>query len=156
MNRPPLSAIIFGTGFGIGFWPWGSGTAGALLATVLWLSMAYLFSPVLLFGITLISIVVFTFIGTWAANRLEALWGADPKRVVIDEMVGVWIPLLAAPANDMYIIGGSFILFRFFDILKPWGIRALDRKQGGFWVMADDLLAGVYSLIVILVIRWIL
>jgi phosphatidylglycerophosphatase A len=83
-------------------------------------------------------------------------WGNDPSRVVVDEMVGVWIPLLASPLGSFWYALASFILFRFFDILKPLGIRSLDRRIGAFWVMADDILAGIYSLIIILVMRWII
>lgn len=154
MERPPLLAVIIGTGFGSGFWPWGPGTAGAFLATILWLAMAVTFSPTTLFFITLALIVLFTAFGTWAANELEPFWGEDPKRVVIDEMIGMWMPLLAVPVQNGWYIVASFVLFRFFDIMKPLGIRTLDRRQGGFWVMADDLLAGVYSLIIILFTQW--
>ena len=83
MERPPLLAVIIGTGFGSGFWPWGPGTAGAFLATILWLAMAVTFHPTTLFFITLALIVVFTAVGTWADNQLESFWGEDPKRVVI-------------------------------------------------------------------------
>lgn len=154
MERPPLLAVIFGTGFGSGFWPWGPGTAGAFLATFLWLAMAVTLHPTTLFFITFALIVVFTAVGTWAANRLEPFWGEDPKRVVIDEMIGMWMPLLAVSVHNGWYVAASFVLFRFFDILKPLGIRTLDRRHGGFWVMADDLLAGVYSLIIILVTQW--
>lgn len=154
MNRPPLLAVVFGTGFGSGFWPWGPGTAGALLASLMWLSMIHFFSPTALFLLTLALIVLGTIIGTWATNQLEPFWGSDPKRVVIDEMVGVWIPLLISPTNNLWFALGAFGLFRFFDILKPLGIRQLDQRQGGFWVMADDILAGIYSLIVLAIIQW--
>lgn len=154
MNRPPLLAVVFGTGFGSGFWPWGPGTAGALLASLMWLSMIHFFSPTALFLLTLALIVLGTIIGTWATNQLEPFWGPDPKRVVIDEMVGVWIPLLISPTNNIWFALGAFGLFRFFDILKPLGIRQLDQRQGGFWVMADDILAGIYSLIVLAIIQW--
>lgn len=107
-----------------------------------------------LFVITLILIIVFTAVGIWAANQLEPFWGEDPKRVVIDEMIGMWLPLLAVPAHNGWYLAASFVLFRFFDIVKPLGIRALDRRHGGFWVMADDLLAGIYSLIIILFTQW--
>ena len=83
-------------------------------------------------------------------------WGEDPSKVVIDEMIGVWIPLLISPAMSVGYALLSLFLFRFFDILKPLGIRALDKKHGAFWVMADDILAGIYSLFIVLIIRWII
>ena len=70
-------------------------------------------------------------------------WGDDPSRVVIDEVVGVWVALLMA--SDWVTALVALLLFRVFDILKPFGIRSLDRRRGAFWVMADDLLAGVYA-----------
>ena len=154
MERPPILAVVFGSGFGSGFWPWGPGTAGALLATIAWLGMACVFNTEALLLTTFVLILLFTCIGTWAANKLEPYWGEDPSRVVIDEMVGVWVPLLCSPQGSLTYAAVSFVIFRFFDIVKPLGIRTLDRKHGGFWVMADDLLAGIYSLIIIVLARW--
>lgn len=151
MRQPPLLPVIIGTGFGAGFWPWGPGTAGSILATAIWYGMSFTFSQTLLIGITVVCIVVFTALGKWATHRLQPYWGDDPSRVVVDEMVGVWMPLLLAVNWWTALL--ALVLFRFFDILKPLGIRSLDRRQGAFWVMADDLLAGVYSAIVLLIIR---
>ena len=105
---------------------------------------------------TLAAIVLATIIGTWATNKLMPYWGEDPSKVVIDEMIGVWIPLLVSPAMSVEYVLLSLFLFRFFDILKPLGIRALDKQHGAFWVMADDILAGIYSLFIVLIIRWII
>jgi len=156
MKRPAILAVIFGTGFGSGFWPWGPGTAGALLATLIWLALGGILTNSQLACLTIALVVVFTWIGTWAANKLEPFWGEDPSKVVIDEMVGVWIPLIISPIGNYWYALASFVLFRFFDILKPLGIRKLDNRKGGFWVMADDILAGIYSLIIIGIIRWII
>ena len=95
-------------------------------------------------------IVVFTILGTWATARLMPFWGDDPSRVVVDEMVGVWIPLLIVTCWWQAVV--ALLLFRFFDIVKPWGIRALDRRRGAFWVMADDIVAGLYSLLALYLI----
>ena len=151
MRQPPLLPVIIGTGFGVGFWPWGPGTAGAILATAIWYGLSFTLSPTLLIATTTALIVVFTALGTWATKRLQPYWGDDPSRVVVDEMVGVWTPLLLAVNWWTALL--SLLLFRFFDILKPLGIRSLDRRKGAFWVMADDLLAGIYSAIVLLLIR---
>ena len=159
MKRPPLLPIIIGTGFGSGFWPWGPGTAGALLATVMWSVLSFFLSSSTLFFVTLALVIVLTALGTWATQRLMPFWGDDPSRVVADEMVGVWIPLLACPtlseggAAWAYCIA-AFVLFRLFDIFKPLGIRKIDRMKGAFYVMADDILAGIYSLIIIIAARW--
>ena len=159
MKRPPLLPIIIGTGFGSGFWPWGPGTAGALLATVLWSVLSFFLSSFTLFFVTLALVIVLTALGTWATQRLMQFWGDDPSRVVADEMVGVWIPLLACQPIDgsarawAFCIA-SFVLFRFFDIVKPLGIRRIDRMKGAFYVMADDIVAGIYSLIIIVLAQW--
>lgn len=84
--------------------------------------------------------------------------GRRPSRVVVDEMVGVWIPLLAVPDNDRwywYVIA-AFALFRIFDIVKPLGVRKMENFKGGVGVMMDDVLAGVYSFILIAMARWVI
>ena len=149
-KRPPLLPVVIGTGFGSGFWPWGPGTAGAVLATLIWLALSCWLGCQQLWMVTLLLIVVFTALGTWATARLEPYWGEDPSRVVVDEMVGVWIPLLLAgneAHNKWWMAVLALVLFRFFDIVKPLGIRALDRRHGAVWVMLDDVLAGIYSLL---------
>lgn len=156
MKELPLLPTIIGTGFGSGFWPWGPGTAGALTGMLIWYALSFMLNSTLLFAVTLSCIVVFTIAGTWAVRRLSPFWGSDPQKVVIDEMVGVWVPLLAVPASDIWLALASFVLFRLFDILKPLGIRTLDRRKGAFYVMADDILAGVYSLIIIVAVQWII
>lgn len=156
MKKLPLLPTIIGTGFGSGFWPWGPGTAGALTGMLIWYALSFMLNSTLLFAVTLSCIVVFTIAGTWAVRRLSPFWGSDPQKVVIDEMVGVWVPLLAVPASDIWLALASFVLFRLFDILKLLGIRTLDRRKGAFYVMADDILAGVYSLIIIVAVQWII
>lgn len=156
MKKLPLLPTIIGTGFGSGFWPWGPGTAGALTGMLIWYALSFMLNSTLLFAVTLSCIVVFTIAGTWAVRRLSPFWGSDPQKVVIDEMVGVLVPLLAVPASDIWLALASFVLFRLFDILKPLGIRTLDRRKGAFYVMADDILAGVYSLIIIVAVQWII
>ena len=110
------------------------------------------------YGLTAALVIVFTFAGIWAANKLETYWGEDPSRVVVDEMVGVWIPLLAVPNDDRwfwYVIA-AFALFRIFDIAKPLGIRRMESLKGGVGVMMDDVLAGVYSFILLVGARWVI
>lgn len=103
-------------------------------------------------------VLVFTIAGVWAANKLEPYWGEDPSRVVVDEMVGVWIPLLAVPysVNWYWYVLAAFILFRAFDIVKPLGVRKMESLPGGVGVMMDDILAGVYSLILLIGARWVI
>ena len=71
-------------------------------------------------------------------------------------MVGVWIPLLAAPAGNLWYALAAFALFRLFDIFKPLGIRKMENLKGGVGVMMDDILAGIYSLILLIGARWLI
>jgi phosphatidylglycerophosphatase A len=137
------------TGFGSGWLPVAPGTWGAAVA-VLMLYPLYLLK---LDGyqtnlVLCCSIVIFTWIGVKACDALEDEWGEDPKHVVIDEMIGVWIALLGHPLSISNIVA-AFILFRFFDIAKPLGIRQLENIKGGWGVMLDDVAAGVYANIVL-------
>ena len=143
MERPPFVPVVIGTACGAGFWPWGPGTAGAVLGTLVWLGLWSVLEFAVLEVVVAVLVVIFTLLGTWATARLMPYWGDDPSSVVIDEVVGVWVALLMA--SDWVTAVVALLLFRVFDILKPLGIRSLDRRRGAFWVMADDLLAGVYA-----------
>ena len=162
-KRPPLLPTIIVTGLGSGFWPWGPGTAGSVLGTLIWAVIA-LFAG--LDGTTLqttmlLLTVVFTILGTWATAQLQPYWGEDPSRVAIDEIVGVWIPLsLIIPfeeaghkADSLWWAVIALVLFRFYDMVKPLGIKRLDRMRGAFYVMADDILGGVYAAITMVIIK---
>lgn len=153
MKKPPFLPVLIATGFGSGFSPLAPGTAGALLATAVWFGLSYLLSAVALLWLTVGFILVFTALGIWAADRVEPYWGEDPSRVVVDEMVGVWIALLAASAGNVWYALGAFALFRLFDIFKPLGIRRMESFPGGIGVMMDDILAGIYSFVVLIGIR---
>ena len=156
MGEKPLIPAILATGFGSGYCPVAPGTAGALLATVIWLAYTLFFPPTTCIVLTVALTLLFTVLGVWATNKVIPFWGEDPRRVVIDEMVGVWIPLIAAPAGNLWYALASFVLFRFFDIAKPLGVRQMERFPGGIGVMADDILAGIYSLFIIICAQWIL
>ncbi|TGX80453.1 phosphatidylglycerophosphatase A [Palleniella muris] len=164
-NRPNVIDVVIGTGFGAGFWPWGPGTAGAALATLIWClysgALAGLGMPVVcssyqeVLCVTAMLAVVSTLASIAPINRLEKHWGADPSRVVVDEMAGVWVTLLAVPATmEWQYVLGAFLLFRIMDIVKPLGCRWLDKNiHGGWGVMLDDILAGVYGAVALWGIR---
>jgi phosphatidylglycerophosphatase A len=156
MGKKPLIPVILSTGFGSGFCPVAPGTAGALLATLIWLGYTMILTPTTCIVVTIVVTLLFTLLGIWSTNKMIPFWGEDPRRVVVDEMVGVWIPLIAAPAGNIWYALASFVLFRFFDIAKPLGIRQMERFPGGIGVMADDILAGIYSLLIIICAQWIL
>lgn len=146
----PFYHQLIATGCGVGFFPYGPGTMGALSAIVVWYLLSLLVSMPSLIGITLALVVLFTFLGAWSATVSERYWGEDPSRVVIDEVVGQWIVLLAIPANfQLWHVVVALALFRFFDIVKPLGVRKMENFKGGWGIMADDILAGVYGFIVL-------
>lgn len=150
VKRMPFYHQLIATGCGVGFFPYGPGTMGALFAIVVWYLLSLLVSMPSLIGITLALVVLFTFLGAWSATVSERYWGEDPSRVVIDEVVGQWIVLLAIPANfQLWHVVVALALFRFFDIVKPLGVRKMENFNGGWGIMADDILAGVYGFIVL-------
>lgn len=156
MKTPPIIPVLIATGFGSGFSPIAPGTAGALVACLIWWLLSVCLSASGLCIATLLLIAVFTFAGIWSTNRVSPYWGEDPSRVVVDEMVGVWISLLAVPDKNGWFALGAFALFRFFDILKPLGIRRMESFPGGIGVMMDDILSGVYGFILLIAVQWFL
>jgi len=140
------------TGFGVGYSPFAPGTMGALVGVLFlvpnlfistWFNGSYLIDPVLV-----LLILVFFFIGVKATNELEPEWGHDPQKIVIDEIIGFWIAMIAVPYTAWTLFVG-FVLFRIFDIWKPLGIRRMEKFNGGWGVMMDDVLAGIYANIVL-------
>jgi phosphatidylglycerophosphatase A len=140
---------MISTGFGSGFCPIAPGTAGAILAVIIWYLLSLVITGTPLFLATLALVVVFTALGVWSSGVMETVWGKDPSRVVVDEMVGVWIPLLLVCDGNIWYGLAALILFRLFDIFKPLGIRKMENLKGGWGIMFDDVLAGVYSLVVL-------
>lgn len=139
---------LIATAFGAGFSPFAPGTAGAIVAcAILWLiEKLELFTT---YSISyLLLIICCTALGVISTNYLEKHWGKDPSKVVMDEVVGMWITMVFVPFSYINILL-AFILFRFFDIAKPLGIRKLEKLPGGIGVMADDVLAGIYANIVL-------
>ena len=112
-----------------------------------WLPLYLWASASVTIAATAIAIVVFTILGTWASSVSERYWGPDPVVACVDETVGQWISLLPVVAGvaPWWEIAVSLALFRFFDIVKPLGIRAMERLPRGYGMMADDILAGLYS-----------
>ena len=104
-------------------------------------------------------ILTVTVVGTWAASRTErVLRIKDPGKVVVDEVAGQLIALTAVPAtfwllNDATTVLAAFILFRIFDIVKPYPARRLEGMHGGVGIMADDLVAGLYAFLAVILVR---
>ena len=129
------------TGFGSGLSPVAPGTAGSLAAIPFYLGFQHLSEA----GYVL-TIVFSFFLGVWATqNATDAIGVDDHGALVWDEFVGMWITLFVAPPGWLWIVLG-FILFRIFDIIKPWPIRPIDRRlHGGWGIMLDDVLAGIFA-----------
>ena len=125
-----------------GLAPKGPGTCGSFVAVLL---APWCFMPLSLpWQLTVLTLVFF--VGSWAAGRAEQILGEkDPGQVVVDELLGQWIAImpLGAVANAWQLLA-AFVLFRAFDIAKPWPIKASETwLPGGFGVMLDDLIAGL-------------
>ena len=132
---------LLSTGLGIGYIGKGAGTIAAMVCCFCW----YL-SGVNSYN-NLSSIIVTSGIiiaGIWSAGKMEKYWGKDSRRVVIDEIAGMCVSLLLVPVTVKYLLAG-FLLFRFFDITKPLFIRETEKLPGGWGVMIDDILAGLYT-----------
>ncbi|MGB7191037.1 MAG: phosphatidylglycerophosphatase A [Acidobacteriaceae bacterium] len=143
-------AWLTGTFLGIGLLPGGPGTWAAGATAVLWYFAARgaHTSPLSLTLGTLIALVAVTSIGIPAASVVERESGKqDPGHVVIDEVAGQLTALLFMPW-DIGHVALAFVLFRFFDILKPPPVRQLERLHGGLGIMVDDIAAGIYALLI--------
>lgn len=133
------------TGFGAGYLPKAPGTWGSLVALPLHFFLRQLAPANYALALTAIF-----FIAVITAGQAEKILDRkDPGVVVIDEIIGMLITLIAAPNNPLIWLLG-FLIFRFFDIFKPYPIRLIDQRvNGGMGIVLDDVLAGIYSLIVL-------
>jgi len=158
-------AWITGTFFGAGTLKPGPGTWGSVAATLIWLALftphflaigkynfayAVAVSPI---WPSLLLALIATLIGIPAATIIARESGRkDPQNVVIDEAAGQWLTLAAAAPDWKHALAG-LALFRLFDITKPWPARQLEHLPAGWGIMLDDLAAGVYGAIVLLLLR---
>jgi phosphatidylglycerophosphatase A len=138
---------------GVGYLPLMPGTWGSLLAVGIFLLFTRILTGTTLVAIVVITILAFTVAGIWASTRTEQLWDRkDPGKVVVDEVAGQLIALfpltLFAQWSTAAVIV-SFILFRVFDIVKPYPANKLQDLHGGAGVMLDDLVAGVYGAVIV-------
>lgn len=132
--------------FGIGYIRKGGGTVAAAFAIFIWWLLFRQGGPQYLLQLWLILGV--TVLGIWSGNIVERAWGKDSYKVVIDEVAGMFISVLFIPPDWVWLLTG-FVLFRFFDIAKPLYIRRMEIFKGGWGVMLDDILAGIYANIVL-------
>ena len=154
-SRTPLDqvAVAVATAGGAGFVPKLPGTIGSLVGVGLYLAIDFfgwysLYLPIL----GAISIV-----GIWSANHVEGIYGHDASKIIVDEVIGQMITLgFVIRSGTSSVLTAAilgFLLFRFFDILKPFPLRRLEQLPGGFGVVADDVGAGVYGLIALTLIE---
>ena len=138
-NPPPFFVKFLATGFYAGYSPIAPGTAGTIIALIVYALPSFEQSTNLS-----IAIVVGFLFGVYGSTRMEESLGHDPTVVVIDEMVGMWISLFLLPKTFLVVLG-SFILFRVLDIVKPPPAKSFQKKGGGFSIMMDDAIAGIYT-----------
>jgi len=133
---------LFGSGFYTGYIPFASGTFGTLAALIIYLipgfENPYVIVPV---------IFIFFIYGIYVGNKFENVYGKDPSECTIDEVVGTWISYLLLP-KTIGIMIITFFLWRALDIFKPYPARKLERLNGGFGIMIDDVVSGFYTLII--------
>ncbi len=148
-------AWIVATFFGAGYGRPGPGTWGSVAAVLLWGTYAWLAHPAprTLLLMLLAGIAIAIALGVPGATIAEREAGrTDPGFVVIDEVIGQWIALLGSPANWRHGLI-ALVLFRLFDIIKPFPVRRLERLPGGWGIVFDDVAAGLYALLIASLIR---
>lgn len=129
----------------------GGGTLAAMLYSGIWFLLPAGFSSGYWQLLTTATIIV---VGIWSSNNVEDSWGKDSSKVVIDEVAGIATALLFVPHHIIFLLCG-LVLFRFFDIVKPLGVRQMEKWPKGWGVMGDDMLAGIYSLAVLQLIVYV-
>ena len=137
----PIHFLAFG--FGSGLAPFAPGTFGTLAAIPLYLALTLLSLPVYLLVVAVVCVV-----GIWICGKSSEKLGVhDHGGIVWDEFAGFFVTMIAAPSGWLWVVIG-FVLFRLFDIWKPWPISILDKKvDGGLGIMIDDIVAGIYALV---------
>lgn len=133
-----LFSKLVATGFFSGYIPIAPGTAGSLVAVLIyWVFLRSNFQ-------ILIALLIFFVLGIFTSSRFEQRDGHDPKIVVVDEIVGMWLSLLFIEKKILNVFI-AFLVFRAMDVIKPPPARGFDRMKGGFGIMMDDVVAGIYA-----------
>ncbi|HXE74099.1 MAG TPA: phosphatidylglycerophosphatase A [Candidatus Xenobia bacterium] len=164
MTTPGLRVgVLLATGLGLGYAPMAPGTAGSLGSVALFVLAQWSVPAVSFPFVYLIALVALCVVAWWSTEQALRHWpGKDPQAVVIDEIVGQWVSyggLLVAAAPPLaaagwkYVVAG-FILFRAFDVLKPFPIRRSECLPGAAGVVMDDLLAGIYAAAGLVLLAW--
>ncbi len=150
-----ILAKIISTFFGVGYFPLAPGTMGSLAALIVyWISpeITAIQLALIILGISVLGVYTATITEHEMKNKLGQEKGIDPGIIVIDEVVGMLIALLFVPKTTFFLIA-AFILFRIFDITKPYPVRNMERFPGGWGIVLDDVIAGIYANIAIQLAR---
>jgi phosphatidylglycerophosphatase A len=141
-------AVPLATWFGCGYFPWGPGTVGSLAGVVIAFA---LYSTVGAGRLTFLALTLLLLLpAIWAATQTARLAAKeDPGMVVVDEVLGQWVTLLGATALNWKSFLAAFVLFRIFDIWKPWPVHNFEKLPEGTGIVADDLAAGVYAALIL-------
>lgn len=136
----PAAGRLVATVFGAGYIPVAPGTAGSMVSAALFVILRP--DGVLAWGLC----ALFLALGYWGSLAGRNSWGGDPSRVVIDEFAGCWIACMAVPAGwGIPGVAAAFVLFRVFDIFKPWPVSRFDGMDSAAGILLDDVAAGVMS-----------
>lgn len=133
-----------GSCLGIGYIK-GGGTIAAVVTCIAWWLVPIIVNSNIWLIVVTIAVII---IGIWSSSVVEKDWGKDSSKIVIDEVAGMCISLWFVPITIQWVVI-ALVLFRFFDIVKPLYIRKAEALPAGWGVMADDILAGVYTNIVL-------
>lgn len=155
-NEPPDDAPrlgfltrFIGSGFFTGYAPFATGTVGSAIGLIFFFIPNF-HDPLILIPVTVLLFVV----GGLAAEKMENVYGQDPSVVTVDEVVGMWLSVWFIQPTIINL-ATAFVIFRVLDILKPYPAQLFDRKRGGWNIMIDDVIAGLYTNVIIqIAIRW--
>jgi phosphatidylglycerophosphatase A len=140
---------LIGSGIYTGYISVASGTFGSLVAIVIYLIPGFeKFEIIIPF-----SILIFIY-GIFVSSKFENVYGKDPSECTVDEVVGTWIALIAIPKTILIVIT-SFLIWRVLDIIKPFPAGASEKLPGGLGIMMDDVISGIYSLVIVHLIVYI-
>ena len=146
-----LTSKIFVTLFGIGLFPFAPGTLASIATVIIW----YFYIKIFPFFSFIILITILTILAYLLTRiYIRDIKDKDPKEIVIDEAIGQSMPLMFLNVNsDLYIIMVAFVTFRFFDIFKVYPINLSENLPGAIGIIADDIVAGIYSIIVLMIFK---
>ena len=134
---------LLGSGFYTGYIPFASGTFGSIAGLIIYYIPGFE-NPFVIIP----AIIIFSFYGIYVGSKFEKLYGKDPAECTIDEIVGMWISLLFLP-KEIWISVIVFLIWRIFDIIKPFPARRLEKLKGGLGIMIDDIISSFYVLLLV-------